>query len=268
VYDFHVAWIDHDLGAEHLVELRDRARAEARAELHQVIEDVVADLAKSSMLGRPPDVEELVIEGRPARVLVDLAREGDLLVVGSRGRGRLGGLLLGSVSQHCVERASCPTAVVMTDSPVTRIVVGIDGSPSAQAALAWAVDEAATRGACVDAVCAYLSTIMVSPHPAVPTVPTEKFRKDASKLLDNAIKQLPTTHGVSITPTVMGGPAAEVLEACAADADLVVMGTRGLGGVKGLVLGSVTRRVMTHVTCPVVVVPDATHARVADTAVG
>jgi nucleotide-binding universal stress UspA family protein len=152
---------------------------------------------------------------------------------------------------------------VTSDAVVRRIVVGVDGSESARSALAWAVREAAATEATVDAVCAYPATIVVSPHPAVPTIPTEKFRRDATKILDEAILRIGAVPGTTIRPVVSAGRPAEVLTACAVGADLVVMGTRRRGPVKGLVLGSVTHQVMSRVHCPVVVVPAAAHAEVA-----
>ena len=117
----------------------------------------------------------------------------------------------------------------------------------------------------MEAVCAYVSTIAVSPHPAVPTVSMERFREGASRILRDAILRDEVPAGVTISPVVSWGQAADVLSACAADADLVVMGTRGLGGVKGLLLGSVTHRVMTRVGCPVVVLPARTREKVPQT---
>jgi nucleotide-binding universal stress UspA family protein len=263
VYGFDVAWIDYDQGVEHFEEWKATACRQARAELHRVIDEVVAGLGPSVAPPAVREVHALVLEGNPAHVLLDLAKEADLLVVGSRGRGQLGGVLVGSVSQRCIERSPCPTVVVTGESAVSRIVVGVDGSESAQSALVWAVEEAAATGATVDAVCAYPSTIVVSPHPSVPTIPTEKFRRDAGRILDEAILRVGAVPGLTIRPVVSAGRPAEVLTACAVGADLVVMGTRGRGAVKGLVLGSVTHQVMRRVHCPVVVVPAPSRAELA-----
>jgi nucleotide-binding universal stress UspA family protein len=61
-------------------------------------------------------IETLVAEGHPAPVLVDASRDADLLVVGSRGRGAFAGMLLDSVSEHCVTRAHCPVVVHRAES--------------------------------------------------------------------------------------------------------------------------------------------------------
>ena len=86
----------------------------------------------------------------PARALLDAAAGSDMLVVGARGLGGFRGLLLGSISQHCVHQATVPTIVVRNprDEPGSAgVVVGIDGSDDAQRALEWAVAEARLRGA-------------------------------------------------------------------------------------------------------------------------
>ena len=65
------------------------------------------------------EVERRVLDGSPATVLVDEARDGELLVVGSRGHGRVHDLLLGSVSQHCISHALCPVAIVPAPEPAS-----------------------------------------------------------------------------------------------------------------------------------------------------
>ena len=75
----------------------------------QQLEDLVAQLGAA---GRGVVIRQLAREGNPARVLLDASQDADLLVVGNRGRGGFAGLLLGSVSQHCVHHATCPVVVI------------------------------------------------------------------------------------------------------------------------------------------------------------
>jgi nucleotide-binding universal stress UspA family protein len=88
-----------------------------KAEGQQQAERVLHDAVEAARRDCPAaEVETLVVRGEPARVLVDMSADADLLVVGSRGLGGVSGLLLGSVSQHCVRHARCPVTVVrLTD---------------------------------------------------------------------------------------------------------------------------------------------------------
>nr|WP_083212255.1 universal stress protein [Mycobacterium malmoense] len=83
--------------------------ADAAADARKTLQEVV-----SSTLGESPSVPvtSRVVKGQPAEVLIEASRSADLLVVGSRGRGAFTGMLLGSVSQHCVQHAACPVLVV------------------------------------------------------------------------------------------------------------------------------------------------------------
>jgi nucleotide-binding universal stress UspA family protein len=102
-FDFQLGWID--VGATYQAEWIEHATLKARDEVHRLIADSIAD--PGAVVVHP-----LVVEGAPAEVLIEVARSADLLVVGTRGRGGFAGLLLGSVSQRCVERAPCPVVVV------------------------------------------------------------------------------------------------------------------------------------------------------------
>ena len=103
-YDSGLAWID--VGSEYEDAIVKHSAEHAGDELHSTLDEMTPDG------GWPVTVHPLVVAGPPAEVLVEIACEADLLVVGSRGRGAFAGLLLGSVSQRCAERSSCPVVVV------------------------------------------------------------------------------------------------------------------------------------------------------------
>lgn len=86
----------------------DYTDADAAADARKTLEHVITE-----GLGESPSVPVItrVVEGRPAEVLIEASRSADLLVVGNRGRGAFAGMLLGSVSQHCVQDAACPVLV-------------------------------------------------------------------------------------------------------------------------------------------------------------
>lgn len=135
-----------------------------------------------------------------------------------------------------------------------RIVVGIDASPNSLRALRWALDEAELRGAEVELVHAFPTPELVA-LPAVVTLPdTDQLHKAAQDVLDDAVSEVGGTGDIEVTKTVMSGGSASVLCEAAKDADLMVVGARGLGGFRGLLLGSVTHQVVAHSPCPVVVI--------------
>ena len=102
-YSYDLAWIDG--GMDYVPKWIERTAVEARRTLDEIVAERVPETS-------PVVVHAMVVEGPTARVLVEIAREADLLVVGSRGRGGFSGLFLGSVSQRCAERAPCPVVVV------------------------------------------------------------------------------------------------------------------------------------------------------------
>jgi nucleotide-binding universal stress UspA family protein len=102
-YDYGFAWID--VGSDAQAAWMQGAADRAHGALRRALRDSLPDPP-------PVTVHGIVVEGAPADVLVEVARHADLLVVGTRGRGGFAGLLLGSVSQRCAERAECPVVVV------------------------------------------------------------------------------------------------------------------------------------------------------------
>ncbi|HVT67002.1 MAG TPA: universal stress protein [Trebonia sp.] len=146
-----------------------------------------------------------------------------------------------------------------------RIVVGVDGSPSSRAALAWAVRQARLTGATVEAVIAWeyragLAYPAPVPVPA-PAPPEADWAVPATEVLNRAIAAVPNEGAaVTINPTVTEGHAARVLLDASKDADLLVVGNRGYGGFVEAVIGSVSQHCVHHATCPVVIVRDTATA--------
>jgi len=219
---------------------------------------------------RAGGIERQVIGDVPTKALLAASAGAELLVVGARGVGGFQRLLLGSVSEGCLHHATRPLAIIHTASPPepaaageerqtsgpARIVVGVDGSDSARRAMRWALEEARLRRATVDVVHAWHVPYTVhSPFAGIPMA-IEVVEKSARAVLDRVVdgEDLRRQPAPVERILVCGGAASAVLDA-APGADLVVLGSRGLGGFKGLLLGSVTHHVAHHVRCPLVVIP-------------
>jgi nucleotide-binding universal stress UspA family protein len=167
---------------------------------------------------------------------------------------------------------------------VGRIVVGVDASPGARRALAWAAAEARLRHAVLQVVHAYHSRELVAPFyfPSQHALPgtaagaagepseqemtatlqdraefEEAFHGRAEQLLDTMLSELEeTVSGVDVQRTVVEDRRpAEALVELSTDAELLVVGSRGRGGFTELLLGSVSHAAVLHAACPVVVVP-------------
>ncbi len=139
-----------------------------------------------------------------------------------------------------------------------RIVVGVDGSPSSRAALAWAVRQAELTGSSIDAVSAWHFPVMVGGYAWAPVSVLDEasdFGAIAAKSLTEAIGQTVAPDcPVKISTSVQEGNAAEVLLAAADGADLLVVGSRGHAGFTGALLGSVSQHCAHHAPCPLVIV--------------
>lgn len=134
-----------------------------------------------------------------------------------------------------------------------RIVVGVDGSTRSHRALQWAVDEARVRKADLNVVHAW-SVAYAAAYPFAPFVDPSVYEQSAKDALEAAVNAV-DTHGVHLQTTLVCGGAADSLITAAKDADLLVVGSRGVGGFSALLLGSVSHQVSHHAPCPVVIVP-------------
>ncbi len=148
--------------------------------------------------------------------------------------------------------------------PVSKIVVGVDGSPFSDDSLEWAYGQArATNADLVVVHCWEYPYLGVVDFVGMDERIRETSHDGAEALLDATVSKLRAAHpedDVKVTPLLLeGSPAWTLLEA-AKDADLVVVGSRGRGGLKTLLLGSVSHVVVTHAEIPVVVVRRAADA--------
>lgn len=142
-----------------------------------------------------------------------------------------------------------------------RIVVGVDGSDESRTALRWAVDEAERRAAIVEALIAWHlpSWFMLegggrAEHKRLSVA----LRDTAADKLDHWVRAAVGARPVRVEQLVVEQGAASALLEVSDGADLLVVGSRGLGGFRGLMLGSVSSQCVQHARCPVVIVPPET----------
>ncbi len=198
-----------------------------------------------------PDVTITPVHGRPAPALLERAADASLVVVGRRGVG--GHPFLGGTAEHIARHAHCPVAVVPgLPIPHGKVVVGVDASSSAAAALRWGLDDANRRGAELVALMAWTLLEQIPP-PGGPTFDPHYFYDTAKRALHAALVDALGTEPASVEQRVVCDVARNALVNASREADLIVCGRRGLGGFKGLLLGSVSRHLLEHSSCPVVV---------------
>lgn len=205
------------------------------------------------------EVTTRLVRGATVPAILAQTEETDLLVLGSRGLGGLRGLLAGSVSGRVITRAACPVVLVRpyrTVAPgpsAARVVVGVVGFAQSTRAIEFAVHAAAQRGVGVTAVHAW-----TPPGPVdFSTVADDVSAAEGieRRALEEALTEWRDGFaGVDITARLVRGRPDEVLVAESAGAALVVIGSRGLGGVRGALLGSVSQGVVRRASGPVAVV--------------
>ncbi|SDH93663.1 Nucleotide-binding universal stress protein, UspA family [Sinosporangium album] len=240
-------------------------------------ESVLRDAVEHVREDRPAvEVNAEAVPGDSRRVLIDMSRSTDLLVVGNHGIGGFRGLLLGSVALGVAGRTACPLAVVRAGGSTARgdVVVGVDGSEGSTAAAAFAFAEAALRGAGVRAihVVARLPRAMEEVAGAHERVEPEarggvdvprgwRARREYAKqaACTAVAEQLESLRArypsVPVTTRDAEGHPGEVLSEASVSAQLIVVGSRGRGGFTGLVLGSAGHALLHHGRCPTVIVP-------------
>ncbi|MEU5790755.1 universal stress protein [Micromonospora purpureochromogenes] len=218
------------------------------------VEELVRKAAADAVAQRPGmTVHGEVYDGPPALVLQERSADAGLLVLGSRGHGGFAGLLAGSTAVAVTAHAHCPVVVVRAGQATGAgpVVVGVDGSESSRVALGFAVESAAQRRVplrVVRAVAPPAGRWRPADHDEEATVAGERAAVEES--LAPWRKTFPDVDvDIEVAP---GNPAAALVEA-SRGAQLVVVGSRGLGGLRGMLLGSVSQQLLQHSSCPVMV---------------
>jgi nucleotide-binding universal stress UspA family protein len=137
-----------------------------------------------------------------------------------------------------------------TPNGTGRVVVGVDGSPSSEQALAWAVKHGDLVGRPVDAVIAWDFPVAYGVAPGNEI----DFHGEAAQVLEKSVQNVLGAEAGRIRQRVLRGHPARVLLHAADGAELLVVGCRGHGGFVGMLLGSVSQDVVAHASCPVVVI--------------
>jgi nucleotide-binding universal stress UspA family protein len=244
-----LAWaLDEAAMRDSPLEVLHASRDETRA--LELISDDVAAVGPAA--GLVPVVRSAVI-GSPAGALVDRSEGAALVVVGRSGRGSHP--FLGTVADQVAHHARCPVAVVPPSSqPLPpRVVVGVDGSDGACAALRWAHEEAAARRAeCV----ALMAWGFLDQHPVPGGPPFDPHYDEvmATEALRASVEAALGSGAAGVDLQVVNDLPVAALLRGAESAQLLVTGSRGLGGFRSLLLGSVSRALIERSPVPTVVV--------------
>lgn len=204
------------------------------------------------------DVDSELVTGGAAAVLVEESRAAAMVVLGDRGLGGFTGLLVGSVAVQLAAHAHCPVAVVRgRPEPSGPVVLGVDGSPEAGPAVLQAFGEASLRKAEIVAVHAWVEPVPPQLGAVLPVVyDTAPIEAEEARLLAEALAGCRERYPeVVVHEELVRAPVRDHLIDRSAQAQLLVVGTRGFGGVRGLLLGSVSQAALHHADCPVLVVP-------------
>ena len=210
----------------------------------------------------PLDITTEQHEGKVSQTLIELSANAHMVVLGSRGHGEFTGLLVGSttsaVAAHDHQRAMAVRGRTMDGQPPTEgpIVVGVDGSESSKAALEVAFEQAAARGASLVAVNVWSD---VSVQPSLGASPEDplwsSIQTGEEVVLSERLAGYQERYpDVTVERVVARDRPVRVLSEFAEKAQLIVVGSRGRGGFKGMLLGSTSNALLHTADCPVMIV--------------
>lgn len=242
----------------------DELFADLQSESMETIEkarEIAHEVAPGILIGHT------IAEGSPIDMLLEMSSDVTMLVLGSRGLGGLSGMVLGSVSAAVVSHAHCPVVVVRENNLVTEetkygpVVVGVDGSEVSQHATEYAFEEAAARGAELIAVHTWMdmqaqsSLVGMSAAQSQWDEIEQQQRELLSERLEPLMEKFPD---VVVKKVITRDRPVRALAEQAEGAQLLVTGSHGRGGFRGMLIGSTSRALLQSAPCPMMVVrPDS-----------
>ncbi|MFW0786891.1 universal stress protein [Gordonia sp. CPCC 206044] len=202
-------------------------------------------------------VQSSIVEGDAARALLELGKDAGTIVLGTRGLGSVRGLFLGSVGVTVAAHFHGRVVVVTGPGGDGPVVVGVDDSPVSDAAVAEAFRQAALRKAKLVAVHTWTPLDVDALH-GYGIEPDEiaRMSEEAVQAVAERLAGYSENYPDVVVERVVipEEPAKAVLDTAGADAQVIVVGSRGRGGFKGLLLGSTSQKILHQSDVPVMVV--------------
>jgi nucleotide-binding universal stress UspA family protein len=231
-----------------------------RAVLRDVVLGHLATAAADARQVAPElDIEQVEVTGYPVPVLLGESAHAEIVVLGDRGLGGFTGLLIGSVAVEVTAHASCPVIVVRGSEPDRTgprpepVVVGVDGSPTSEAATAFAFEAASLRRVPLVAVHVWRDVLVDATM--APLLDWNVIDSDEREVLAERLAGWTEKYpDVPVRRLVARDRPARALVEESGRAQLVVVGSGGRGGFRGLLLGSVSQALLHNAHCPVAVV--------------
>ncbi|AKK07266.1 universal stress protein UspA-like protein [Corynebacterium mustelae] len=207
-----------------------------------------------------------IAEGTPIDMLLEMSKTVTMIVMGSRGLGGLSGMVMGSVSAAVVSHAKCPVVVVREDNDVTEatkygpVVVGVDGSDVSQQATDFAFAEAQARGTKLIAIHTWMDMQVQASLAGLAAAQQEWniVEDEQTQLLEERLAPMLEKYpDVEVDMVITRDRPIRALVDASKDAQLLVVGSHGRGGFRGMLLGSTSRALLQSAPCPMVVVRPA-----------
>jgi len=225
------------------------------------------EAASRTIANRHPDLEVSaeLLNADPRPALVDASAEATLTVVGTRGGGRIPEVVLGSVALHVAAHGRSPVAVISLnagEASTGTVLLGVDGSRTSEAAVGFAFEEADRRAAMLDAVLVW-DDLALRGYAGSVEIGQLEDEEEHAVLAEQLAGWRDKYPDVPVRQTILRGRPADALLHYGALSEatrpqLVVVGSRGRGGLSGLLLGSTSQSLICHAHWPVIVVRGST----------